>query len=179
MEVNVIEQYLHNNELIVCPNNLKEEILKYLNSHKLIYSIKFMTLDEYKKNYLFDYNFDTLYYLVRNYNLTIDNAKNILNNLYYIDSNKKYDNYKLDELVNIKNDLDNNNLLKYNELFKKNLKKYNIFIYGYNLDKLAIPIIFEQILYCESITPFGLDVVPDVNNNALIFLLSISKNFAR
>lgn len=134
----MIEKYLNNNELIICPNNIKEDILKYLNEHKLLYSIKFMDINEYKKKYLFDYDFDTTYYLVNKYDLTIDNAKNIINNLYYIDSNKKYDNYKLDELVSIKNDLDNNNLLKYNELFKKNLKKYNIFIYGYNLDKFDL-----------------------------------------
>ena len=124
-------EMLTDNLLIICPNSYKLAILKYLNDNKLILDIKFMTMSEYRKCIKFDYNIDTIYYLV-NKNMKVENAITILDNLYYIDD-KKYNNEKLDYLVNIKKELDNNNLLIYDNLFSKILKRRKVVVYGYGL----------------------------------------------
>ena len=122
-------EFLCDNLLIICPNSYKLAILKYLNDNKLIFNIKFMTILEYKKHLLFDYDVNAVHYLVKK-GMKVDNAITILNNLYYIE-NKKYNNSKLDYLVNIKKELDNNNLLIYDNLFSKVLKRRKIVVYGY------------------------------------------------
>ena len=127
-------EFLNNNELIICPNSIKIEILKYLENNKKILNIKFMSIDEYKKHLLFDYDEKTIHYLV-NKGIKVSNAITLINNLYFIE-NKKYNNEKLDYLVGIKKELDDNNLLIYDNLFKRILDRYNIIIYGYGkLDK--------------------------------------------
>ena len=122
-------EFLDNNLLIICPSTYKLAILKYLEIEKKIYNIKFMSIDEYKKHLLFDYDEKTIHYLV-NKGIKVDNAITLINNLYYIE-NKNYNNEKLDYLVSIKKELDDNNLLIYDNLFKKILDRFNIVIYGY------------------------------------------------
>ena len=122
-------EFLCDNLLIICPNSYKLAILKYLNDNKLIFNIKFMTKEEYKKSIKFDYDIDAIHFL-KNKNMKVDNAITILNNLYYIE-NKKYHNSKLDYLVNIKKELDDNNLLIYDDLFSKVLKRRKVVVYGY------------------------------------------------
>ena len=123
--------FLSDNLLIICPNSYKIKILNYLEDNKKIINVKFMTLNEYKKSVLFNYDENTLYYLVKK-NMKPDNAITILNNLYYID-NKKYNNEKLDYLVSIKKELDDNNLLIYDNLFNKLLSRRKVIVYGYGL----------------------------------------------
>lgn len=122
---------LTDNLLIICPNSYKKEILDYLEKNKLMLNIKFMNLNEYKKSQLFDYNTDTIHYLV-NKKMKVENAITILDNLYYIED-RKYNNEKLDYLVDIKNELDSNNLLIYDKLFYKILKRRKVVVYGYGL----------------------------------------------
>ena len=121
--------FLSDNLLIICPNSYKLAILNYLNENKLILNIKFMTKSEYKKSIKFDYAQEAIHYL-KNKNMKVDNAITILDNLYYVE-NKKYNNAKLDYLVNVKNELDSNNLLIYDNLFSKILKRRKIVVYGY------------------------------------------------
>ena len=56
--------FLTDNLLIVCPNSYKIAILKYMEKNKLILNIKFMIIDEYKKHSMFDYDVNTIHYLV-------------------------------------------------------------------------------------------------------------------
>lgn len=141
---------LQDNTLIICPNNQKEYILNYLSETKQIINIKFMTIEEYKKNYLFDYDVRTIEYLHRTQNLHPANVKEILENLHYIDENKNYNSPKLNKLKQIKQKLINNNLLIFNPLFPNFLKKYNIVVYGYGtLNKFYNSIIKGQIIPFE------------------------------
>ena len=121
--------FLEDNLLIITPNSYKSAILDYLNNHKLILNIKFMTKSEYKKCIKFDYSIEAIHYL-KNKNMKVENAITILDNLYYIED-KDYHNEKLDYLVNIKKELDNNNLLIYDNLFSKILKRRKVVVYGY------------------------------------------------
>ncbi len=122
--------FLNDNLLIICPNSYKLAILKYLEDSKKIFNIKFMSKNEYLKCTKFDYNQDTIHYLVKNKKMKVDNAITLLNNLYYVED-KKYDNEKLDYLTSVKKELDDNNLLIYDYLFNKILKRRKVVIYGY------------------------------------------------
>ena len=143
---------INNNTLLIVPNILKNKVLKRID--KLI-NFKIMSLEEFIRSYYFDYDSKTIYYLIKNHHIKYDNALIYLNNLYFIED-KDYDNKKLNKLVSIKKELDNNKLLKYNELFKQSLKNKEIVVYGYDyidkkyktvLDELGAKYLSEDITY--------------------------------
>ena len=135
-----VTDLIKDNMLIICPNNYKKYLLELFYQEKKLFNVKFMSLEEYKRNYLFDYDTKTIYYLIKKYDMKVDNAITLINNLYYID-NKTYSSEKLNYLVNIKNELDDNNLLIYNKLFSNLLKNYSLFVTGYGkLDKFSLSI---------------------------------------
>ena len=109
---------IKNNSILVIPNNIKKRIIKELNNKLL--NIKIMSLNELIKKYTFDYNDKTIYYLMKKENIKYEIAQNYIKNIYYIE-NINYDNIKLDKLVEIKNYLEENNLLIYDNLFKTEL----------------------------------------------------------
>lgn len=116
--------------LIICNKYTKDNILKL---NKLL-PIKFLTIKEFKEKYFFSYNEETIIYIINKYKVRYEIAQDYINNLYYIE-NKKYNNEKLDFLVDLKNDLDNNNLLKYNSNFLEYLNRVDIISYNIKIDK--------------------------------------------
>jgi len=122
---------IKNNTIIICNNNYKIQILKEI---KKLINIKFMSMDEFIKSYYFDYDEKTILYVIKKYNIKYEIAKTYLNNLIYIED-KKYNNEKLDFLVNLKKELIDNNLLIFNNKFKNYIKNKDIIIYNYSLSK--------------------------------------------
>ena len=116
--------------ILLIPNNLKKDIIQKVSEDYYNYNIKFMSLEEFIKKYTFNYDNKTLYNLMKQYNINYDTASLYLNNLYYIDD--KLNNEKMNKLKEIKEYLDNNNLLIYNKTFINYVKDKDIFIYGYN-----------------------------------------------
>ena len=116
-------------KLIICPNNIKMQLLCENNNH--LQNIKYITKDEYLHKYYFSYDEKAIYYLMNNYNLNIDVAKVYLNNLYVIDENKNYQTNKLNFLKDIKIELIKNNLLIYNHNFKEYLNNFDIEVRNY------------------------------------------------
>lgn len=144
-----IIDFIKDNMIIICPNNYKKYLLEIFYQEQKLLNIKFMTLDEYKKNYLFDYDIKTIFYLIKKYDMKVDNAITLINNLYYVE-NKKYSSEKLSYLVKIKKELDDNNLLIYNKLFNNLIKKYNIAVIGYGkLDKFSFNLFPNDTLFYE------------------------------
>ena len=132
-------QFLNNledNSILVIPNNIKDKILDYINNNKLLLNVKFMTFSDIKEGILYDYDNKSIYYLMKEYNLSYETSKNYIDNTYYLDSNE-YDNEKLNYLLDIKNYLVSNNLLIFNKLFTNLLKsKTKLYVYGYDyIDK--------------------------------------------
>lgn len=119
------------NTLIICPNSYKEKFLESFNSDKKIVDVNFMTLEEYKKNILFDYDIDTIKCVVDKLQTSVLNAREIIENLYYVDVSKKYDIEKLDKLVEIKKTLIAKNLLLFNKLFESYVLNKNVVVVGY------------------------------------------------
>ncbi len=126
-----INKYDLNNALVICPNSYSRRVLESISKRKEIIDVKFMDLNKYKRNYFFNYDIRAIKYLVDKYNLSINNAREILNNLYYIDINTKYENKKLNDLSEYKKELIDNNLLIFNPLFNRQIKDRKIFIMGY------------------------------------------------
>lgn len=116
---------IKDNMLLICPRDIKEKILA---NNKSLVDISFMTLEEYKKRYYFDYDYHTVKYLMDTYGYTLNNAKEIIESLYFVED-KNYPNNKLNDLVKIKKELLDKNLLILDPLFNKHNK--DTFAYGY------------------------------------------------
>ncbi len=119
------------NTLLICPDGYKKEILAYNSACHRISDTKYETLASYKKNYYFDYGVKAVKYLVDNYLFSVRNAKEILNNLYYVDEQKVYGQAKLDQLVQYKKELLQNDCLIINPIYKSYLQSKNVVVEGY------------------------------------------------
>lgn len=115
--------------LIICPIDCKEKLLQSFSKEKIIADVSFTTLEEYKKNYLFKYGPEAIKYLT-NQGLSINNAIEIFENISYV-KDIKYNNEKLDKLVEYRKNLENKGLLQYNEIFKEYIKEKNLIVIGY------------------------------------------------
>lgn len=131
---------IKNNSILIIPNNIKNKTIEEINKKNL--NIKIITLDELIKKYTFDYNEKTIYHLMKKENIKYEIALNYIKNIYYIE-NKNYNNIKLDKLVEIKNYLEENNLLIYDKLFKEYIKNKTIYIYDNIITKYEEKIINE------------------------------------
>lgn len=122
---------LKNNNLLICPNDIKKIILQELNKINKLISIKFMTIEELVKKYYFDYDNKTILYLINNYHINYDIALIYLKNIYYV-NDYNYTDSKLNKLKNIKKNLQNHDLLIEDKLFKNFLNNKEIIVYGYD-----------------------------------------------
>lgn len=126
-----LELNMNEDTILITPSETKKYILKKYSDSLL--PIKFISLEEFRKSYLFSYNNKALDYLISKYHYNLSTAKTIINNLYFIDVEKNYNDSKLISLQNIKKDLIENNYLEFNFLFKNYIKNKNIIIYNYFL----------------------------------------------
>ena len=126
-----------NNKIIIIDDRLKNSLLKSI-SDKLLNS-KIITLNELKRNYYFDYDNETIYYVCSHYNVNSDIAKLYINNLYYIDN---IEDEKIKFLNDLKSDLESNNLLIKNPLFSSFLKDKEVIL----LDQKYIDKFYLKIL---------------------------------
>lgn len=126
--------------VLITPNKIKNKIIEIVRIKYYNYNIKFMSLEDFIKKYIFDYNNKTIYYLMKEYDINLSSALVYINNLYYI--SYKLDNNKMNILKEMKEYLDNNKLLIYNDRFREYIKDKEIYIYGYDyLDKYTLSIL--------------------------------------
>ncbi len=126
--------------VLITPNKIKNKIIEIVRIKYYNYNIKFMSLEDFIKKYIFDYNNKTIYYLMKEYDINLSSALVYINNLYYISD--KLDNNKMNILKEMKEYLDNNKLLIYNDRFREYIKDKEIYIYGYDyLDKYTLSIL--------------------------------------
>ena len=118
--------------LYIVNHSYKEKILRNTNSLK---NCKYMSLEEFKKAYLFDYDEETIYYVMKTRNIKYDIAKNYIDNLYFIWNTKDIDDSKIIELKDLYYELKENGLLKKNYIFREYLKQVDIVVIGYLLSK--------------------------------------------
>lgn len=156
-------QKLKDNLLMICPTEQKIKILEDLQKDSNLYNIKFMTKQEYMNNYFFQYEEEAPFYLMKKYHWKYDVCTVYLKQLYVIDETKQYKNNKLNFLKQIKQELIDHNLLKFNPSFKEYLKTKKIVVKNYlDLDKyeeqalnikLDIPIhsVTTPVIECQTI----------------------------
>lgn len=164
------------NTLIICLNNYKNSLLEMFSNEHKIFGVNFMTLEEYKKNFYFNYDFEAVKYLVDK-GLSQDNAKEILNNICYVE-NKTYNNNRLDKLVAYKNELQSNNLLIYNPIFKEYVKNKNVIVIGYqqlnkNDESIIIGKTVKIVIDKEIEKKYTINSFVDINNEVEFIYNSI------
>ena len=123
-----ILKYLKDDLLIITNESYKEQILLNLKS---MYRLKFMSMKEFIQNLTFSYDERSVYYLMKKYNLNYDVAKMYLENIYYETDIKEK---KVEKLKQIKQELDDSNLLIYNKYFKDYLKTVDVIVYNYDVN---------------------------------------------
>lgn len=119
------------NDLVITENCYKLDILKKISGNKKLLNIKFMTSKEFLSKYYFAYDEKAVYYLIQKHNINESIARLYLENLYFVD-NRKYNNQKLDKLVQIKEELIKENLLVFDKLFLNYIKDKRLVFYKYN-----------------------------------------------
>ena len=105
----------------------KIELLKKINIEKKFNNNKFLTFKELKKKLFFDYDDRALEYIINKYNVNINIAKIYLDNLYFL---KEIDDEKVIFLNNLKKELDEQNLLIYDDKFRKYMLNQKVTVYG-------------------------------------------------
>ena len=109
-------------KLIITDNETKIEYLKALKNFN---SDKYISKKEFFEGLLFSYDYKSIIYLMKNYQMNIDNCYDVLKSLYAIDIEKEYKTPKLKYLKQIKKELIENELLYFNPNFKEYLKRFN------------------------------------------------------
>ena len=127
---NLIEKLRDDKSLLVCPAVFKNRVLEYLSEKKEVYDIKFIDINGFRENRLFDYDIKAVKYLTDTYGLSVSNAREILNNIYYVED-RDYGNEKLNSLARYRRELEQKGLLIYNRLFDKFLDGRKIIVAGY------------------------------------------------
>ena len=124
-------EFLKNNQeriLLIIDNTNKEFILEKLSQMNGFYNVKLMTKDEFINHYFFTYQEEAIYYLMKKYQFTNNNAKIYLENIKYALISKEKENNKLNFLRNLYEELKINNLLQFDFLFKNYLEKVKIIV---------------------------------------------------
>ncbi len=131
-----IKNYLKDNVIFIVHDNYKTALLKIINESPLL-NIKIITINELKKKLIFDYNEKTIYYVMREENLSYKNAIEYIESLYYLTDELK--NSKLIKLNELKNKLNSNNLLIYDNYLSKALTNKEVCFLGFDcLSKLDL-----------------------------------------
>ena len=101
---------------------------KLLKNNTKLNNIKLITLEELKKKYYFTYQEEAIYYLMKKKSYQYDVAKMYLSHLTEV--TEKIKNTKTKRLLQIKEELEKNNLLIKNSLLKDYLKNKNILFFN-------------------------------------------------
>ena len=121
-----------NDSILLIPYNIKEKVLDYINENNLLVNIKIISFNDLKAGLFYSYDNKTIYNVMNKYNTSYSLAKSYIQDTYYIIEDK-YDNPKLNKLLDIKNYLLNNNLLIKDDLFIDLLKSKNkLYVYGFD-----------------------------------------------
>ncbi len=132
MDLNIL-----NNSLII--SNNKKELLEIRKNNPFL-NFKIINKKELFSNLFFHYDSKANLYLYRK-GILLDNTDEILNNLYFLKPNI---NSKIDNLISLKNELEQNKLLLKEDFYQDYLKNKKIILYDLDLD-IELKSIFEQL----------------------------------
>lgn len=127
-----LDNFLHDDIILILPNKIMNKIINYISSLDKIYNIKYSTFNDINKNLFFNYDEKTIYYLMEREKVNYDNSLILLDNLYYLELKNKNSNIII-YLNKIYNYLNENNLLEYNLFYKKYILNKKIIVYGFDI----------------------------------------------
>ena len=151
------------NKIVIVKDKAKKSLLKKINEQNKLINVKIITLSELKRKYFFDYTKETIFYVSKKYNVVSDVAKIYIENLYLINDKSNYE--KVNKLLNIKKDLEDNNLIKTNKLFKEFLKNKDIILYNLKYVDKFFENIFDELKKYNNLTSY--DEEGEVGNKTL------------
>ena len=122
---------IEDNSILIIDNSIKFKVLDYINEHKILKPIKLMSFTELKKGLFFDYSNEAIFHVMRKFNLDYDLARKYIMNLYYLED-KAYDNPKYKFLCEVRDFLNELNLLIKDPLFKSLLERKKVYVYGFD-----------------------------------------------
>src|SRR5574344_92287 len=151
---------LEDNSILITTTHNKNKILNYLTDNKIMKDIKFLSFSELNIGLKYDYTNEAINYVMNHYNVKYLDAKTYIDDTYYLNENS-YKEPKLQKLLTIKEDLENNKLLIYDDLFIDMLKsKSNIYVYGYTyINK------YNNYLLKEASSYIKINIIPTKDNN--------------
>lgn len=138
-----------NNKIVILSDYAKKSFIKKID--KLI-NVKVITLSELKHKYYFDYDNKAIFFVSNKYNCIPEIAKIYIDNIYYL---KNINDEKINFLKEIKSDLDTNNLLTYNNLFKEFLKGKEIVLYNLKYTDKFYKNIFKELEEYSKVTIYN------------------------
>lgn len=150
---------IKDNSIIIAESDMRDEILDFFLETDEVLNIKLMNFDEIKKGLLFDYDSETINFVMKKYSVNYDIAKDYIDSTYLL-SEDNLSSSKGTFLNNLKTDLIDNNLLIFDHLFPALLKNYDtVYVVGYHyLDS------FNKYLL-ELVKPYLKVEIIDVFNN--------------
>ena len=123
------------NTIMVIPNEYKKEMLYSFSMQKELCTVSFMTLEELIEKITYKTNVESLYYLMKKYGFSYSIANMYLTNLRYVYDLHESQNAKIQGLIDIRNELEEQHLLERNPYFKNYIKGKILKIKGYHLTK--------------------------------------------
>ncbi len=130
----MLEDYIDKEVLYIVKDQHKEKIIERLSRSTSLVKMKVLSWSEFIKNYVFDYNEEAFVYLYQVKKIKPEITSIYLENMYYVDTNKKYTSFKLNQLKELKKELFAKNLLKTNPSFLNLVKRKKILVDSYTLD---------------------------------------------
>lgn len=131
------------NSIIICNNSVKTNILTECFKQKMLCNYTFINLDDFIKRFTFRITDEAVVFAMKFLNMSYKNTLAIINNIYYIDSEKEYMDEKLVLLSELKKTLIEQGLLEYDLYFKEFINGKNIYLVDQFLDVLQKDIFTE------------------------------------
>ena len=141
---------IQDNSFLITSNEIKEKILDYIEENNLLLNVKFISFNDLKEGLLYSYTDEAIYHVMKTKGINYEVAKYYIDNTYYI-LEDNYDNKKMNDLLAIKRDLKDNNLLLNDNLFVDFLKsKTKLYVYGFDyINKFNKYLLNEASKYIE------------------------------
>lgn len=117
--------------IIIAPYLLAKKLLKQYRKGDPFCELKIFSKESFLSNYYYQYGDDALLYITNKYGKDYDISNQILNAISKMQiENQENDKFK--ELIKIKKELIDNNLISKNDYFEQELKNAEIFVYFYS-----------------------------------------------
>jgi len=139
---------LTDDSIVIIKDTKKTESIREIRKSHPLKIIKIIGLKEFEKKFYFDYTKETVFYIHKKYGVIKSIAEMYIKNLYYT---RQLDDEKINFLEEMKKDLEEQNLLKKDEMFKEYIKDKKIYIYDLRNIDLYYDRMFEELSHIADV----------------------------